>query len=92
MHDLLERFAVQMEKPSEKDGLFVFVISLSLLADHHPDQVVGPVSDAREREHEKYNRRADKQLEPPISLFVGRRQLVLRKVWRWSIHTVTLSI
>ncbi len=59
---------------------------LSICLEKPGGKVVNADDGSQEQYDKRRNDEADNQLEALITLFVGRRKLVLRKIWRWSVH------
>jgi len=59
---------------------------LFLLLEHPHEQIINtyPGRDQQQRGN-KYSK-ADEQFEPAVAFIGRRRKLILRKIWRWSIH------
>ncbi len=55
--------------------------------EHPADEIENTNASANESSYEDCNPKSDEDFETAISFVRRRRQLVLRKVWRRSVHT-----
>ncbi len=54
-------------------------------------QVVNTNADADEQSNRCEDQPSYDELKFLISIFIRRRKLILRKIWRWSVHGLSLT-
>ena len=55
------------------------------------NNIVDPKSCTDDQNSQKEDKRPEHDLEIAITLFIGRRKLILRKIWRGSVHDFSLE-
>ena len=61
------------------------------LSDKPAEEVVNTRAGGRDNSDQKQDQACHNEFEFLIAILVGRRKLVLRKIWRWTIHGSSLT-